>query len=153
MVGKYQEDETSAGGSASAPRGRGRGTSIPPQALRRSLLQSMSSVGTSDAPVRRGRGRGKKVGRGGKAGGGRGRGRQTVAPSSPLPLVDSPEHRVEASLEAMETPVHQPPVVEEEISSEQAAWSPWPVAPEGEDGGEERWGDEDTDEAGDDAGG
>jgi hypothetical protein len=50
----------------------------------------------------------------------------------------------------METPVHQPPpVVEEEITSEQAAWSPWPEAPEGEDGGEERWGDEDADEAGD----
>ena len=59
-----------------------------------------------------------------------------------------------ASSEAMETPVHQPPpVVEEETTSEQAAWSPWPEvhAPEGEDGAEERWGDEDSDEAGDEA--
>ena len=56
---------------------------------------------------------------------------------------------MEASSEAMETPVHQPPpVVEEEITSEQAAWS---TCPEGEDGGEERWGDEDVDEAGDEA--
>ena len=152
MVGKYPEDEISAGGSASAPRGRGRGTTIPPHALRRSLLESMSLAGNSDAPVLRGRGRGKKAGRGGRAGGGRGRGRQTAAPSSPIPPADSPEHRVEASSEAMETPVHQPPpVVEEETTSEHVAWSPWPEvqAPEGEDGGEERWGDEDTDEAGD----
>ena len=74
---------------------------------------------------------------------------------------------MEASSEAMETPVHQPPpVVEEETTSEHVAWSSWPegedggavhegkdggAAPKGEDGGEERWGDEDTDEAGDEA--
>ena len=147
-------DETSTGGSSSAPRGRGRVASIPPQALRRSLLQSMSSAGTSDAPVPRGRGRGRKGGRGGRAGGGRGRGRQTAAPSLPPPPADSPEHRVEASSEAMETPVHQPPpVVEEKTTSEQAAWSPSPEvqAPEGEDGGEERWRDAGSDEAGDEA--
>ena len=43
------EDETSAGGSSS--RGRGRGTTLAPGTLRRSLLESMSSPPTSEVPM------------------------------------------------------------------------------------------------------
>ena len=119
------EGETSARGSAS--RGRGRGTALAPQTLRRSLLESMPSPPTSEVPRGRG-GRTKKTGRGGKAGGGHGRGRRTAAPSSPPPMADSPEHTVDPS---SETPVQQPtPVFLEESTSTRTTWSPWADQPE-----------------------
>ena len=111
----------------SGSRGRGRGNALPPLALRRSLLESISSPPpTTDEPPR-GRGGRKKTGRG-KAGGGRGKGRRTAAAaSSPPPPADSPEHcRVDPS---SDTPVHQPEV-EEEATSTRTTWSPWPDQPE-----------------------
>jgi len=105
------EGETTTGGSAS--RGRGRGTALAPQALWRCFIESMSSPATSQVPRERG-GRAKKARRGGRAGGGRGRGRRTAAASLPPPPADSPEHRVDPSLE---TPV----VVEEEATSQHTA--------------------------------
>ena len=111
----------------SGSRGRGRGNALPPLALRRSLLESISSPPpTTDEPPR-GRGGRKKTGRG-KAGGGRGKGRRApAAASSPPPPADSPEHcRVDPS---SDTPVHQPEV-EEEATSTRTTWSPWPDQPE-----------------------
>src|SRR3954467_14081517 len=121
-------------GQTSGSRGRGRGTSLPPLALQRSLLESISSPPpptTSEVPM--GRGGRKKTGRG-KAGGDRGKGRRTTAaPSSPPPPADSPEHRVDPS---SDTPVHQPEL-EEEATSTRVTWSPWPdQSTEGEAGAE-----------------
>src|SRR4051812_16251834 len=109
-------------GETSGSRGRGRGNALPPLALRRSLLESISSPPSSTADVPRGRGGRKKTGRG-KAGGGRDKGRWTAAAaSSPPPPADSPEHcRVDPS---SDTPVHQPEL-DEEATSTCTTWSPW----------------------------
>ena len=105
-------------GETSGSRGRGRGHALPPLALRRSLLESISSPPPSTDEVPRGRGGRKKTGRG-KAGGGRGKGRRTpAAASSPPPPADSPEHcRVDPS---SDTPVHQPEVEEEALVENRA---------------------------------
>src|ERR1044072_8044214 len=107
----------------SGSRGRGRGNALPPLALRRSLLESISSPPpTTDEPPR-GRG-GRKKTRRGKAGGGRGKGRRApAAASSPPPPADSPGPcRVDPS---SDTPVRRPEV-EEEAAPPRTTGSPWP---------------------------
>ena len=106
MVGKGPEHPEP---TASAT-GRG-GSIIPPQPLRRVLLDSMhtSAVGASSS-AGRGRGRTKKAGRGGC---GSGIGRNAATPSSPPPSADSPDHRTAPSdVDPSWTPVHEPPVAD-----------------------------------------
>ena len=124
ILGRFLTDMES---ETSGSRGRGRGNALPPLALRRSLLESISSPPPTTDELPRGRGGQKKTGRG-KAGGGRGKGRRApAAASSPPPPADSPEHcRVDPS---SDTPVHQPEV-EEEATSTRTTWSPWPDQPE-----------------------
>src|ERR1041384_4364040 len=116
-------------GETSGSRGRGRGHALPPLALRRSLLESISLPPPSTDEPPRGRGGRKKTGKG-KAGGGRGKGRRTpAAASSPPPPADSLEHcRVDPS---SDTPVHQPEV-EEEATSTRTTDQPEQHTPKGE---------------------
>ena len=112
MVGAGRERSEAPSSSARD----GRGTSIPPQTLRRALYDSMGTPeGTSSSaklPTGRG-GRGKKRAPKGTRGG-RGRGRKAATPSSPPPPADSPEHRTAtvdpSKVEATRTPVHEPRV-------------------------------------------
>src|SRR3954469_9904972 len=78
ILGRFVTDMD---GETSGSRGRGRGHALPPLALRRSLLESISSPPPSTDEPPRGRGGRKKTGRG-KVGGGRGKGRRTPAAAS-----------------------------------------------------------------------
>ena len=89
----------------------GRGGYIPPQQLRRVLVDSMATpAGPSSSDVS-GRGKMKRGSRGEHGGG---RGRKAVVPSSPPPEDDSPDHwsapsQVEPSdLDPSRTLVHEP---------------------------------------------
>ena len=90
--------------------GRG-GSIIPPQPLRRALLDSMqTSAAGASSSAGRGRGRTKKAGRGGR---GSGKGRKSATPSSSPPSADSPDHTTAPSdMDPSRTPVHEPPVVD-----------------------------------------
>ena len=67
-----------------------RGAIIPPQHLRRALVDSMQTPAGAFSSARRDRGKMKSAARGGRGGG---RDRKVVAPSSPPPPTDSPDHR------------------------------------------------------------
>ena len=90
----------------------GRGAIIPPQHLRRALVDSMQTPAGASSSAGRGRGKTKRgAARGGRGGG---RGRKAAAPSSPPPPADSPDHRSAPSqvdpsdLDPCWTPVHEP---------------------------------------------
>ena len=113
---------------------RGRGVVIPPQNLRRALVDSMHtppapSAGASSSAGRGGRGKKRGGGRGGR---GAGRGRKVVLPSSPPPPAESPDHRSAPSqvdpsdLDPCRSPVHEPRVNELWSSSLRSTslWSP-----------------------------
>src|SRR4051812_11679159 len=77
----------------------GRGSSIPPQSLRRALdlsLQSPATVASSSAGGGGGGG-GKKKEKAARGGRGGGRGRKAATPSSPPPPAESPDHRTAPS--------------------------------------------------------
>src|SRR5215216_2801791 len=106
MVGKgpeCPEPPASATGSG--------GSIIPPQPLRRALLDSMQTAAAgASSSAGRGRGRTKKAARGGR---GSGRCRKAATPSSPPPPADSPDHRTAPSgVDSSGTPVHEPPVAD-----------------------------------------
>ena len=90
--------------------GRG-GSIIPPQPLRRALLDSMQTTAAgASSSAGRGRGRTKKAVRGER---GSGRGRKAATPSSPPPSTDSPNHRTASSdMDLSWTPFHEPPVAD-----------------------------------------
>ena len=157
MVGAGGPDPSDA---QSVPRRRS-GTTIPPQSLRRALLDSMtkcpadSHAGPSATPGARGV-RGRKTGARGRAGV-CGRGRQTAtSPSSPPPPADSPEHMLRSvdssEVDAPVTRVHEPPIFDRPVESEGTRSEAWPEAllvdgePTatgwGEDAGEDDQGDE-----------
>ena len=84
----------------------GRGAIIPPQHLRRALVDSMQTQAGASSSTGRGWGKTKKAARGGRGGG---RGRKAAAPSSPPPPADSPGHRTAPSkVDPSRTPVHEP---------------------------------------------
>src|SRR4051812_33740972 len=124
------------------------GTTIPPESLRRALLDSMTKgtadthAGPSATPGARGV-RGRKKGARGRAGA-RGRGRRSVttaSPSSPPPPVDSPEHR-RRSVDSLEVDA---PILDRPVESEGTALlvDGEPTATGwGEDAGEDDQGDE-----------
>ena len=107
MVGAGRERSEPPSYSAHA----GRGGYIPPQQLRRALVDSMMPPAGPSSSTGRGRGKKKRGSRGGRGGG---RGRKAVVPSSPPPTAESPDHRsalshVEPSdLDPSWTPVHEP---------------------------------------------
>ena len=129
-----------------------RGVVIPPQHLRRALVDSMQTpAGASSAE--RGRGKTKRgATRGGRGGG---RGRKAVAPSSPPTEADSPNHRsapsqVEPSdLDPSRTPVHEPQADEPHVAVPSSQETRVPessshVTPDtsGHADGEETWSDD-----------
>ena len=73
----------------------GRGAVIPPQHLRRALVDSMHTPAGASSSARRGLGKTKRgTSRGGRGGG---RGRKAATPSSPPPPAESPDHRAAPS--------------------------------------------------------
>ena len=149
MVGAGQEHFEPPSSSARA----GRGAVIPPQYLRRELVDSMETpVGASSST---GRGQGKTMRGAARGGHDEGRGRKAAAPSSPPPPTDSPDHRSAPSqvdpsdLDPSRTLVHEPradePRVAEPSSHEtRALESSSQVTPEtsGHADGEETWSDD-----------
>jgi hypothetical protein len=130
MVGAGRERSE----APSSARG-GRGTSIPPQTLRRALYDSIGTPegASSSAKLptgRGGRGRGRKAPK--VTRGGRGRGRKAATPSSPPPPADSPEHRTAtvdpSEVEATRTPVHEPRVDDPSVSDAATRETPVPDA-------------------------
>jgi hypothetical protein len=131
------------------------GTTIPPESLRRALIDSMTKgpadthTGPSATPGARGV-RGRKKGARGREGV-RGRGRRSVtaaSPSSPPPPVDSPKHR-RRSVDSLQVDA---PILDRPVESEGTPSQAWPEAllvdgePTatgwGEDAGEDDQGDE-----------
>jgi hypothetical protein len=107
----------------------GRGAIIPPQRLRRALVDSMQTPAGASSSAERGRGKTKRGARGGRGGG---RGRKAAAPSSPPPPADSPDHRSAPSqvdpsdLDPSRTPVHEPRADEPRVAEPSSQETPVP---------------------------